>query len=442
MATQQPMSLFGVDPEMVRQQQETVEQQRMLQMAQADPDTQINMMGRVAGRGVGQGLGQMFGITPKNPAMERAAKLKAAGDRARQKGFDPSKPELVYEAMAQELANEGLYDEALQATQQATAIRTQREEQQTKKLTAEYNMLKVMKQLQGKPDADKVFELIKSGKYSPESVKKFEESGNLADLKMVAGENGGFTKIGAAESGEPVYRDKDGSTEQYILQDGKKVPFYGSIRKEQEVNVGGSSMTLKMPKDFKEYYKILGDIRTDLKPAYDTLKVTGQIYDLLPKAVSGKGAAVGALRQQFASLFKIDSQMGKKEMDQISASLGGLPQRLFDGMSMFLTGTITADSAAAMEEVVRMVERKALEDLDFRVDRDKPIFEETDVPPSLQKAWTATQRNPYVDTARKRQDTYKARETQTTQPAQTPTIQVSPAAQKYIDEAMKQRQGQ
>lgn len=403
MATQQPMSLFGVTPALIRQQQEGVEQQRMMQQAQMTPWQQLNMSGREAGRGMGQSLGKMFGVTPANPAMERAAKLKAAGDRAKAKGFDSTRPEKVYEAMAEELANEGLYDEALQATEQARKIKEDREASKTKALTAEYNMMKVLKGLQGKPDAEKIFELVKGGKYDPASVKKFEETGDINDLKMKATDADGFVKIGAADTGEPVYRDKDGSTEQYILRDGKKVPFYGSIRKEQgDVTVTGGTTIMEAAKDIKPYHEVISKIRTDMKPAEDTLRVAQNIAGLLPQAMKPGNAALGGLRQQFASLFKVDSQMGQKEIAQISSQLGGLDQRLFDRLSQFFSGTVTYETAKAIEQVLDMVEKNAVAEIEQRLDRDEQVYKGAEVPQVLTNAFTSYRNDPKVKGAKSR----------------------------------------
>lgn len=162
MATSVTQSLFGVTPQSIQRQRNEDLQSQALRFAQLTPMQQAQAGLFMAGSQLGTGLAGAMGY--EDPEMQQA--------KARQGllgGLDMSNPQALREAArvadpqtAQVLIDQAMRMEKGQAeisAQQALADQRSRE-------------------------ANPVLELIKAGKYTPESVAKYQESGKIADLQL------------------------------------------------------------------------------------------------------------------------------------------------------------------------------------------------------------------------------------------------------------------
>jgi hypothetical protein len=89
------------------------------------------------------------------------------------------------------------------------------------------------------PKPEKIFAEINPKDFTPESIKAFVEGGAVdrSLLRTVDKPEARKTIGKTASSGEQVYQE---GNEQFILRSGQKVPYYGSLRKEQgDITVGG-----------------------------------------------------------------------------------------------------------------------------------------------------------------------------------------------------------
>lgn len=164
MATQLP-SLFGTQME-----PEQMAEARALQFAQMSPQQQMQYnIYRNVNR-LGRGAASLLGADVQDPAMRKASQIRQLASQ-----FDTNTPEGMMEfANALRQVDPQL---AMQAAQQAQAmVKTQAEIGATRALEQQ--------RLRERQVADPINKLISEGKYTPESVATYRESGNIADLKL------------------------------------------------------------------------------------------------------------------------------------------------------------------------------------------------------------------------------------------------------------------
>jgi hypothetical protein len=156
MATEDLTSLFGQDPRMLQQAMD-------LQMAQLDPAARAYMQGAFAGRSLGQAAGNLFGVDVQDPMIKQATQLRALASE-----YDTTTPEGLMEfGKAASKINPKI---GFQAQQQALG------------LLKEQSI--ISKNLRERAAADPFQKLVEAGKYTPESLAKYRESGDVADLKI------------------------------------------------------------------------------------------------------------------------------------------------------------------------------------------------------------------------------------------------------------------
>lgn len=164
MAIQLP-SLFGTQME-----PEQMAEARALQFAQMSPQQQMQYnIYRNVNR-LGRGAASLLGADVQDPAMRKASQIRQLASQ-----FDTNTPEGMMEfAGALRQIDPQL---AMQAAQQAQAmVKTQAEIGATRALEQQ--------RLRERQIADPINKLISEGKYTPESVAIYRESGNIADLKL------------------------------------------------------------------------------------------------------------------------------------------------------------------------------------------------------------------------------------------------------------------
>lgn len=163
-------SLFGVTPESLMAAREQRLQEQALQFAQLSPMQAAQASFYTAGSRLGTGIGGLLGA--EDPELMRVrqrqqllqgvnptdpASLRAAAQKAMEANDFPAAQELASRAVAAETAQAKLVSE------QALANQRNRE----------------------RLAADPVQQIIRTGKYTPESVAAYQESGNISDLKPV-----------------------------------------------------------------------------------------------------------------------------------------------------------------------------------------------------------------------------------------------------------------
>ena len=155
MATPDLISLFGQDPQLIQQA-------RDIQMAQLSPEQRMFTMGAQAGRSVGQGLGSLFGVEVQDPLVQKATALRSLA-----KEFDTTTPDGLMQ-FAQAASKIDPRAGALAAQQAQAMMKTQSE---------------IAKNLRERAAADPFQKLVETGKYTPASLAKYKQSGDVKDLE-------------------------------------------------------------------------------------------------------------------------------------------------------------------------------------------------------------------------------------------------------------------
>lgn len=159
--------LFGLSPSEVMQQRNTALQAQAQQYAQLDPLQRAASSMYQAGASLGGAFGGMLGL--QDPQLKRAKDLQEIASQ-----FDLTTPEGLNEA-ARALAAKGYNQEAMQAAEKAQESRMAGAKLKSEEALTE-------QRLREKQGADPIQQLLRSGKYKPESVAVYAASGNVSDL--------------------------------------------------------------------------------------------------------------------------------------------------------------------------------------------------------------------------------------------------------------------
>lgn len=173
MATTNP-SLFGMLGDEAAMQRQ-LDEQKAMQFANMTQGQRLASMGYRAGAGLGRGVASLFGEDIVDPAVRQASQIRQLASQ-----FDTTTPEgMMQFARAVKDINPNM---ASQAAQQAQAMM---------KTSSE-----ISKNLRERAAADPFQKLTESGKYTPASLAKYRESGNVADLELAKDSKQGISELG------------------------------------------------------------------------------------------------------------------------------------------------------------------------------------------------------------------------------------------------------
>jgi len=193
--------------------------QRAAQFAQLNPNEQLGMMAYKAGSGVGTGLAGAFGVNVQDPMIQRATRLRELA------GQYNTNTAAGLRQMADALRTQDP-DMALQLSQRAAAM-----DLEASKIQAEQAL--AAQRSREKAAADPFQKLVEGGKYTTESLKKYQESGNVADLVLAKPEAGRKTSTVTAGGRKLLIDDLTGETIKDLGAAGKtleEAKFYTDIK--------------------------------------------------------------------------------------------------------------------------------------------------------------------------------------------------------------------
>jgi len=226
--------LFGITPEMYQQNVGENILQQGVQMGQLAPDAFGRANVYAGAAQLGRGISGVMGA--QDPQLRLISARNAIFSRT-----DPNDPDSLM-AAARELAP---FD-----PQGANAIANQARE-------AAFKLSQVTKNLRERAGADPLQQLIRAGKYTPESIAEYaktEDVSKLVTIEKPTKEN--VKEVGVATgTREAVYLDVN-NDQQFVYQkgtDGKqmRVPYFGGIDR------ATSSMKVEAEKKQTEFEKIL-----------------------------------------------------------------------------------------------------------------------------------------------------------------------------------------
>jgi hypothetical protein len=151
-----------------------------------------------AGAGIGTGLAGAFGVNVQDPMIQRATRLRELA------GQYNTNTAAGLRQMADALRTQDP-DMALQLSQRAAAM-----DLEASKIQAEQAL--AAQRSREKAAADPFQKLVEGGKYTTESLKKYQESGNVADLVLAKPEAGRKTSTVTAGGRKLLIDDLTGET--------------------------------------------------------------------------------------------------------------------------------------------------------------------------------------------------------------------------------------
>lgn len=162
-------SLFGITPESLQADRDAALQAQALQYAKLDPFQRATAAIYSGANKLGGAVGGMLGA--QDPEMVKATNLQSIMRQA-----DTTTPEGLA-TLAQTLNQQGFGQQALQVMDRAQALRLT-----GAKISAEEAL--AQQRLREKAAADPFQKLVETGKYTPASLQKYKESGNVSDLDL------------------------------------------------------------------------------------------------------------------------------------------------------------------------------------------------------------------------------------------------------------------
>ncbi len=148
-----------------------LQEARLMQQAQMDPNQRLYMMAARGGQQLGQGVGSLFGVDVQDPAIARATKLRELGAK-----YGTTTAESL-DKIAQELQATDP-QMAMQVAEKANELRLT-----SSKITAEQAL--AAQRMRERQSADPFQQFLRSavGKVTPESLAKYRETSDPADLE-------------------------------------------------------------------------------------------------------------------------------------------------------------------------------------------------------------------------------------------------------------------
>ena len=312
--------------------------QRATQFAQLTPDQQLGMMAYKAGSGVGTGLAGAFGVDVQDPTIQRATKLRELA------GQYNTNTAAGLRQMADALRTQDP-DMALQLSQRAAAMDLEAAKLESEKALA-------TQRGREKEAADPFQKLLESGKFTPESLAKYKQSQNPADLVLATKES--KTSYGAeADRAAKANFNKDFAN--LTQAEAKIIDDLLEARGIKKAKAGKTDVIL--PKTAKDITELRKDVQAITKPYQDQADAAETAIEFADMALKDNFASFAALRQSLAKAAG-DTQISNRDVQAfgIDPSLVGT---VTDTISRLSTGTPTKDTINKLKQVALALKKKA-----------------------------------------------------------------------------------
>lgn len=309
--------LFGLTPEMYQRSRAEEDQKAAMQFARLSPLEQASAGFYSAGMGLGRGIGTLLGV--EDPQLQMIAQQQQI-----LKNVDPNDPESIAAGarMASEMGNPRL---AAALSKQASDIAL--------------NRASIAQKLRERQAADPFNQLVSSGKYTPESLAAYRESGNLADLKLVEKPEK-IPSFGA--EAERVSRELYGKPYSELTQVEMKA-VNNRVDESAKAKARAGATIIPGVKEVKDLPKLRSDIQSTIKPDLDVVRATQQALNQLDISIkSSSPIAFNAARVQLARAIGGGGDLAIKEI-QAAGGDPSLVGRLLDTTSTLFTGTPTVE---------------------------------------------------------------------------------------------------
>jgi len=325
---QQQMSLFG--PSLAQTQAGIAQEDEAItaKLAQLSPEQQLTRVALQGGRQAGKALGGLFGI--EDPRLKEAAQQEAIFKELKDSGVDFTDSEQLYPALINAYQSRGMIDKAIVAAAKyedvkSTSLKTQAElglkGAQTEKALAEAAKAQREK-------LDTPFGKVDPDKFTPESLDKFRETGNYADL---------VAKPEKAKAPPSVGTDREAVSLELYNKNFMDLtqPERVAVNKRVE-EAAKSRQTTNVVLNTPQTAALVAQGQQATKPIFERVQAIDRSISLIDQNTPFSEAA---LRQEIASIFG-DSQKAATEIRGL-ANTGSLDERIANRFVNFVSGKDT-----------------------------------------------------------------------------------------------------
>ena len=339
--------LFGITPESYQDTRQQLEQRQAFQQAQLDPYEAVNYMASRAGQQLGHGIGGLLG--GQDPQLQIISARNAV-----MKEINPNDPESLM-AGAQRLAQfdpEG-------ANRLANAARE-----------AQLKISQVSRNMRERQGLDPLQQIIRSGKYTPESIEKYSMSGTIGDLKTIDKPEkelrfGTEREAVAAEMFENKSFNQLTPTEKATV----------NKRVEEENRKKATQITNVIPgaKDFVDIPRFRATVQGTIEPQSKTVYAADQaLQNITDSLATDNFSSFRAAQVQFARAISGAGDLSQKELTAAGADpslLGGAA----DTISRLFTSVPTTDTQEKMKKTLQAIRTVAAKKANDEISRQAKI---------------------------------------------------------------------
>jgi hypothetical protein len=298
--------MFGITPESYLGERQLLEQAQALRQAKLDPYEAVNYMAARAGQQLGRGIGGLLGA--EDPQLQRISQFENLARRA-----DITTPEGM----------RSLGEQLLQGGDTARGMEAIKRSQEM-----ELKESQITRNLRERQGFDPIQQIIRSGKFTPESIEKYSKSGAISDLRTLDKPNqAGLPTIAKLQS----YRDS------LVDQLGENHPKVKEVDQAIKAETQGKGTTVNVGlSTVDKESNLRKDFTLETKPLTTAISAADKIEKLL-KSNTSLGDIIA--KKQFAKVAG-DNNISNRDVAEL-ANYGDLGQRLAGTLSQFFEGKYT-----------------------------------------------------------------------------------------------------
>ena len=329
MATDIVGGLFGITPEMYQRDQNILALKQAAELGQLDPfasaRTSLIYGGRQLGGAIAGALGaedpQLRIISARNAVMRE---------------IDPNNPESIM-AGAQKLAQVD--------PQGANALANQAREAQVK-------LSQITRNLRERQGLDPIQQIIRSGKYTPQSISEYELTGDITRLALVEKpeKERQFGAEREAIAGE-MFDNKSFSQ----LNPAEKAAVNKRVEEEGRKRTPQITNVLPGAKELVDIPRFRATVQSTIEPQSKTVNAADQALQNITDSLNTNNfSSFRAAQVQFARAISGSGDLSQKELIAAGADpslLGGAA----DTISRLFSGTPTADTQEKMKKTLQAI---------------------------------------------------------------------------------------
>jgi hypothetical protein len=338
----QQQSLFGPSIYDIQQEQMQQDQANALAQARLTPYQSIRAGMGMAGTQAGRAIGGLFGV--EDPRLKEASARQELKNSISAQ-WDGQDPVEAYRIMAREATRLGLTQEAIAAAAQVkqaeeakakTGIEEEVKKAQIGKYGAETTAAEAKAEAARREKITSPFGKVDPDKFTPESLDKFQQSGNYKDLVPADPTKYTDPYMSTGADGRPILVQKNLRTNQVEPVD-----------KSSTVNVSATAMSKQDEGINKAKVKRLDDLENSAVAADSVLTNVNAISSVLNNAFTGVGAGVALKAGQIANALGVQVT-GTTESEQLNQLLAKLAQ----GQARTLPGSLSEKELMFLREAI------------------------------------------------------------------------------------------